>query len=177
MEIAAPIKVILTPRERERFIAVGRERHEAAAQRGYKKKPGEPWRPEWHENGAVAEGTACKYLGVPYRPLAPGVLDFDDDIVKDVGVKSTEYKKGNLIIQEHNKYHAAFVFVTENAGLHPVIQGWTWGWYARQIGEHRSGGQWSQKAFWVPMDKLFWSQPRMRLLRYMTEWAAKTESG
>jgi hypothetical protein len=110
---------------------------------------------------------------VPYRPLEPGIPDYEGDVANGVFVKATHYRTGNLPIQERNMAHAAYIFVTNSLGTSPTIQGWTWGWYARQIGEHRAGGQWKFPAFWVPIDKLFRSEPRMRLLRFMTQWAAK----
>lgn len=153
-------------------MAVGLARHEVAIARRYKKQPGEPAKLLYHQSGAMGEGMCADWAGVSYRPLKPGVPDYGGDIAPGVEVKATHYKEGMLPVQERNEVHAAYILVTDSLGMAPMIQGWTWGWYARQIGDYRAGGQWKTPAFWVESDRLFRSEDRMRVLRFMTQYAA-----
>lgn len=101
--------------------------------------------------GAASELGVARWLGVPWSRSVNTFHD-DADVGEDVDVRSTEHRKGALILRDNDPPYRWFVLVT---GVPPVLtlRGYMWGADAMAPHWWRNADG-TRGAWWVPQGEL-----------------------
>jgi hypothetical protein len=149
---SSDVSIIQAPFEVKVAYFVGEERHSSAMVKGLCEAHGANRTDSLknHVVGAMAEAAVAKALNI-YWDCSVDVFN-RADLQPDIGVRSTPYDHGHLIIHNEDPDDRRFVLATGDDG-HFVVRGWMIGRDAKQPKWWRTPNN-RPSAFWVPQSEL-----------------------
>jgi hypothetical protein len=89
---------------------------------------------------------------IPWNDLVDGANSRTPDLAEDIDVKTRSLPWHDLLVQDHQPEHFAYVLVFPTA--HPTfcIRGWCWGYEAKQTRFWGDKARTGRPAFFVPQD-------------------------